>query len=164
MYQASCGKYVEVSREQLPDRHPVAVFARYWSAKRDVGTCLPCRSDLKPSEMLSAIPWLLILERCGEAPEWQFRYRLAGTGCTELFGVDYTNRLLGENIDPEAMKIRRQEFFHVLNRREPVFSRTPLPIPDREFITAYRGVFPVTTDGSEADQIFCVIAADKAKI
>lgn len=164
MYEASREKYVEVSLAQLPDRHPVVVFARYWGAKRNTGCSLPCRSDLKPSEMLSAIPWLLILEKCGKAPDWQFRYRLAGTGCTELFGIDYTNRLLGENIEPEATKIRRREFAHALNSRKPVFSRTPLPIPDREFITAYRGVFPVTTDGSLANQIFCVIAADKARI
>lgn len=161
MYEASGPKYVEVSLAQLPDRHPVAFFARYWDAKRSVARPLPHRTDIRPSEMLPAIPWLLILEKCSDA---QFRYRLAGTGCTELFGIDYTNRLLGENIDPEAAKIRLQEFEYALNAREPIFSRTPLPIPDREFITAYRGVFPIATDSAEADQIFCVIAADKARI
>ena len=157
-------KYVEVSQEQLPDQHPVAVFARYWASKRSARSELPCRNDLKPSEMLPTIPWLLILERSGEAPNWQFRYRLAGTGCTELFGIDYTNKLLGENLLPEGTKIRQQEFERALSSREPIFSQTPLPVPDREFITAYRGVFPVSTDGSEADQIFCVIAADRTMI
>ena len=157
-------KYLEVSLEQLPSRHPVAVFMHYWASKRDDRTALPCRNELKPSEMLPTIPWMLILERSGDQSHRQFRYRLAGTGCTELFGVDYTNKLLGENLLPEATNIRLQEFERVLNSREPIFSQTPLPVPDREFITAYRGVFPVSSDGSAADQIFCVIAADRTTV
>ena len=148
----------------MPDRHPVAVFARYWDSKRGAGNTLPCRNDLKPSEMLPSIPWLMILERSGEAPDWQFRYRLAGTGCTELFGIDYTNKLLGENLLPEGTRIRQLEFERTLSSREPIFSKTPLPVPNREFITAYRGVFPVSSDGVDADQIFCVIASGKTVV
>ena len=154
-------KYHELLLEQVPDHHPVAVFARYWASKKDAATGFPCRESLKPSEMLSTIPWLLILEKTDDEPEPQFRYRLAGTGCTELFGIDYTNKLLGEHLLPEATKVRQQEFNRALRSREPIFSRTPLPIPDREFISAYRGVFPVTKGGSQANQIFCVIASEQ---
>ena len=162
----SSRKYLEITLEQVPDDHPVAVFADYWAGRKDPSETLPRRTNIKPSEIIPVIPWLLILEKAEDypEPEPQFRYRLAGTGCTELFGVDYTNKLLGDHLTADARNIRLREFRRALTSCQPIFSLTPLPVPDREFITAYRGVFPVSSNGSAMDQIFCVIASEQTAV
>lgn len=107
----------------------------------------------------------MVLEPIKTSPGIQeYRYRLAGTGCRDIFGFDYTNKLLGEHLTAEGAKIRRQEFADVTNNESCIYSWTELPIDGRSFIKVYRGVFPVSTNDDTAHQIFVVIAPEDMRI
>lgn len=149
--------YTEVDISAISPRHPVWAFNAYWTQQARA-TGVPCRQQINPAEIAGILSWLLVLEAMSQRTGTEYRYRLAGTGCTELFGVDYTGKTLGENLTPEGADIRRLEFSRVLVTYRPIFSTTHLPIKKREFITVHRGVFPVSSSGAEVDQIFVVIA------
>jgi len=149
--------YREIDITGIPERHPVHCFQGYWKNQASAGTP-PLRSRINPAEIASILPWLLVLETLRFHDTLGFRYRLAGTGCTELFGVDYTGKILGENLTPEGAEIRQKEFSRVVETPSPIFSTTKLPIKAKDFITVHRGVFPVSVSGSAVDQIFVVVA------
>lgn len=155
--------YRELSVEDIPVLHPVSVFNAFWSARRTVND-LPRRIDFGPATISSLVRWLLVLEPVLVEGAMQFRYRLNGTGCAELFGIDYTGKLLGENLLPETVEVRRREFLRVLESGEPVYSWSKLPIDGRDFLKVYRGVFPVTVGGEVADQIIVVIAHEALRL
>lgn len=149
--------YRQVDLSAISARHPVRVFEAYW-AHHAVETDVPRRSRINPGEIASLLGWLLVLEVIPRSTHLEFRYRLAGTGCTELFGIDYTGKMLGENLTPEGAEIRRAEFTRVVESSKPIFSTTNLPIKAKDFITVHRGVFPISASGHGTDQIFVVIA------
>ena len=146
--------YQRVSLAELPIHHPVKVFADHWLSKCATGSPMS-RSDFSPEELPQVIPWLMILESTENAG---YRYRLCGTGCVRLFGIDYTNCELGDHLPEESVETRRQEFAEVWRGSEPVYSHTRVPIPGREFVKICRGVFPVATPEGHRNQIFVVIA------
>lgn len=154
--------YCQLSAINIPESHPVALFGRYWNSRKQETGALPLRSDFGPSSIPDLVPWLLLLEPLRLDGRTEFRYRLAGTGCREIFGVDYTGKLLGEALTTDGAEIRRNEFLQVMASGEPIYSWTEVPIQGRDFIHIYRGVFPVTTAGGEADRIF-VVAAHEAQ-
>lgn len=149
--------YDEINIAALGGRHPVRAFATYWNERATAST-VPARRSINPAEITAILPWMLVLEVLRFHATTEYRYRLAGTGCTEIFGVDYTGKMLGENMTPEGHEIRRQEFARVLESKTPIVSTTNLPIRSREYLTVHRGVFPVRTSGTEINQMFVVIA------
>lgn len=149
--------YSEIEIDAISGRHPVRAFEAYWTLHAN-DTVIPPRSRINPAEIAGVLPWLMVLEVLRFHSTTEFRYRLAGTGCTDLFGIDYTGKMLGDNLTPEGAAIRRQEFARVLEEGRPIISATNLPIQAKDFIKVYRGVFPVTASGSGTDQIFVVIA------
>jgi len=149
--------YTRIDVDDIPPFHPVRVFSDYWTNLRQE-TAAPLRSDIVPGEITGLLPWLLVLQAAETASDLQFRYRLAGTGCTELFGIDYTGKSLGDNLTPDGAEIRRREFCQVMADLQPIYSVTNLPVKTKEFIVVHRGVFPVSTTGERPDQIFVVIA------
>jgi len=152
-FQSHC----ETDVATLGRHHPVRAFATYWHERELTGK-VPARSSINPGEITSILPWMLVLEVLRFETATEYRYRLAGTGCTEIFGVDYTGKMLGESMTPEGYEIRRKEFARVLETRQPIISTTNLPIKSREFMTVHRGVFPIRASGNEIDQLFVVIA------
>ena len=149
--------YTEIDLDKLPVRHPVRAFDGYWRTRKH-GDAAPLRHRIVPGEITVLLRWLLVLEQVTIGRELQFRYRLAGTGCTELFGIDYTGKILGDNLTPEGAEIRRREFLRVMESVQPIYSVTNLPVRTKEFVVVHRGVFPVSTTGTDVDQIFVVIA------
>ncbi|MDP2151072.1 MAG: PAS domain-containing protein [Parvibaculum sp.] len=156
-YQVVSVAYLEVDISAISSRHPVRAFDTYWS-HHALSAGVPSRNQINPGEIAGLLRWLLVLEVVPRRADIEYRYRLAGTGCTELFGIDYTGKVLGENLTPEGEEIRRLEFGRVLENLRPIFSTSSLPIKTREFITVHRGVFPVSASGDGADQIFVVVA------
>tara|TARA_B100000676_G_scaffold303893_1_gene355130 strand:- start:61 stop:600 length:540 start_codon:yes stop_codon:yes gene_type:complete len=147
--------YRRVDLPDLPDTHPVRVFADYWMTRSEEDSPMP-RSEFSPADIPQVIPWLMILERFGDS---DYGYRLCGTGCVDLFGIDYTNCELGDHLPEESAETRRREFEEVWREAKPVYSHTRVPIPGREFLRIFRGVFPVSTREDQLDQVFVVIAS-----
>lgn len=150
--------------ESISERHPVRAFEACWRRHSEASPgAIPTRSQINPAEITGVLPWLLVLEVLRHGNALDYRYRLAGTACTEIFGVDYTGRRLGEHLTPEGEEIRRREFANILESGKPIFSTTSLPVKSREFITVHRGVFPVRAAANDTDQIFVVIAPVSAE-
>ena len=147
--------YALVNLADIPAGHPVHQFAKFWQAKRGPSGCLE-RPKFDPLDVHKIMPFIMILELKMDGDAKTFHYRLCGTGCVDLFGIDYTGKTLGEDLPPEATETRRAEFEAVMTSRQPVYSTTNLPIEGRDFITVYRGVFPVCSQSQDVVQIFVV--------
>ncbi len=147
--------YALVTLENIPTDHPVRQFNTYWQANRGANGCLE-RRNFDPLAVHKIMPFIMILQAEATDDGMDFHYRLCGTGCVDLFGIDYTGKMLGDDLPPEATKTRREEFATVMASKQPVFSTTQLPIEDRDFIAVYRGVFPVCSRSETVDQIFVV--------
>jgi hypothetical protein len=156
--------YREIAFAEIPERHPVSVFHAYWLSKTGASG-VPLRNDINPMDIPTVVPWLMILETVESRKDGLiFRYRLAGTGCTEMFGIDYTGKTFGEGLLVAEAERREREFLRIIKDHEPVFSWAPLPIEGRDFITVYRGVFPVSSTGDKVDRIFAVVARDSLRL
>jgi len=151
--------YREIQLTDIPGLHPVTLFSNFWfEGKGDA--LVPLRSAIEPTRIPSILPWLLLLEVVMIDGVQQFRYRLSGTGCRDIFGIDYTGKILGENLTPDGADARKHEFRKVIETGNPIYSSSHLPIAERSFINVYRGVFPVSVNGNHIDQIFVVIARE----
>lgn len=155
--------YREIEAAEVPPLHPVSSFSAFWHDRKN-GDAVPLRSDIEPTRIPAILPWLMILEVVEIEGVTRFRYRLTGTGCREIFGIDYTGKLLGEALTPEGAEIRRREFLHAIDSQRPIYSWSELPIAERNFLKVYRGVFPVSCGGERVDQIFLVIAAETLEL
>lgn len=125
---------------------------------------VPLRASIDPIEIPFILPWLLLLEVVNSDGQNMFRYRLTGTGCRELFGIDFTGKMLGDDLISSGAEERFREFRKVVANSQAIYSSSNLPIADRSFINVYRGVFPVSTTGSHVDQIFVVISPEETAL
>lgn len=155
--------YREITSAEIPSLHPVVQFSEFWLDRNSNGK-VPLRSDIEPTRIPAILPWLMLLEAVETDGAIQFRYRLTGTGCREIFGIDYTGKILGEGLTQKGAEIRRREFLGVIDTGRPVYSWSELPIAERDFVTVYRGVFPVSLGGERIDQIFLVIAPERLEL
>lgn len=155
--------YREIPAADVPELHPVAGFSQFWADARGADA-VPLRANIEPTKIPAILPWILLLEAIEVDEIVQFRYRLTGSGCREIFGIDFTGKLLGEDLTPEGADIRRREFISVMTTGKPIYSQTEIPIAGREFINVYRGVFPVSRLGKCIDQIFIVIAHEALRL
>lgn len=147
--------YELVKLDDIPAVHPVRQFDTYWHANRGASGCLE-RSVFDPLDVHKIMPFILILELALDGDTKNFHYRLCGTRCVDLFGIDYTGKTLGDDLPPDATETYRSEFETVMASKQPVYSTRNLPIEGRDFITVFRGVFPVCSQSQDVDQIFVV--------
>ena len=124
-------------------------------SRPEKGSPIP-RSAFSPADLPLVIPWLMILDRFGGS---DYEYRLCGTWCVELFGIDYTKCELSDPLPEGSAETRRWEFEEVWREAKLVYSHTRVPISDREFLRIFRGVIPVSTCENQIDQVFVVIAS-----
>lgn len=149
----------------VPVDHPVAVFHRFWREAARGNTWAPW-SAFDPSQHPAILPWVLLLKRESSSADasWAWRYAVCGTGCTALFGFSYQGKLFGQDLPPDAAAQRRAEFDRATSGEGPQFSHAELPIPDRDFVAVYRGVFPFAAGTDGVDRLFIVIARDDARV
>jgi hypothetical protein len=153
-----------VQLPEIPPGHPVSVFHRFWSSVAKDDQVAPW-SVFDAAAHAAVLPWILLLRRedAGEAQE-SWRYTVCGTGCTELFGFSYQGKIFGENLPPEAVAERLAEFQRAAGGAGPQFSHTRLPIPDRNCLPVFRGVFPFSAQSGVVDRILVVLAKDSQQV
>ena len=150
---------------EIPAAHPVAVFHGFWMEAAKGEAWAPWAS-FDPAQHPAILPWVLLLKRETPAaedgpPAW--RYAVCGTGCTELFGFSYQGKLFGENLPPDAVAQRMVEFDRAVGGQGAQFSHTDLPIPGKDFVAVFRGVFPFATGTAGVDRLFVVLARDDTR-
>lgn len=146
-----------ISLSDIAQGRPVCVFFRHWQSKSADGRVM-LRSEFRPFDFPSVIPWLLILQSEPGETRPEYRIRLFGTGCTEIFRKDYTGQLLSQAMPASMCERRHRELDDMAKTGTPIFTRSDVPFPGREFLTVIRGIFPVSASGGGIDQIFAIIA------
>ncbi len=150
--------YQTIPAAEIPEAHPVRAYLRHFEEHKTNQGVLSGQ-EFDPLEVASLLPWVLILDVLPGNEPPVYRYRFAGPKCCDLFGIDYTGKLLGDDLPAEAAEQRRQEFHEVVEGRVPVFAEANVPLPGREHKQVYRGVFPLAKRDSEViDQLHLVIA------
>lgn len=155
-----------VDLSEIPAAHPVVVFHRFWSKAAAAEAWAPW-SAFDPAEHPAILPWVLLLRREpaadeSAAPAW--RYTVCGTGCTGLFGFSYQGKLFGEDLPPDAAAERMVEFERAIGGDGAQFSATRLPIPGKDFVKVFRGVFPFAAGPAGVDRLFVVLAREDTRV
>lgn len=150
--------FTPIQSDDIPEAHPVRAYLRHFEDHKTNAGVLSGQ-EFDPLQVASLLPWLLILDIVPRYEPPVYRYRFAGPKCCELFGIDYTGKLLGDDLPVEAAERRRQEFHEVVEGHVPVFARANIPLPGKEHKEVYRGVFPLAKRDSDIiDQLHVVIA------
>ncbi len=96
------------------DFGPFRDFVRTWHQKRGPKGDLPTRKDF---DFFDFRPWWgkISIAKVERDP-FQIRFVLWGTQLTEWWGVDYTNKILGEaSITPEAWNLVEGKYFQLMD-------------------------------------------------
>jgi len=147
-----------VHATEIPEDHPVKAYQRHFDEHKSAqGVFTGVGFD--PLLVGDLLPWLLILDAVPHTNPSQYRYRFVGPKCSDLFGIDYTGKLLGDDLPKVAADKRREEFHAVVETRTPAFSLASIPLSGKEHMQVYRGVFPLAKkDENVIDQLHVIIA------
>lgn len=119
--------YVDPAAKPVDSR--LASLLAYWRAKRFGTHALPTRGDIKPGELISHLPSLLLADvKPGEKmPE--FSLRLTGTALDDLFGGNHMGREVGEILPPKLAWLARAALSLCTEHRRPMrfFGRVRFP-------------------------------------
>lgn len=146
--------YRQFDYQDVPVKHPVGDFARYWfDSRSDSGT--PRMNELDPSKLMRVVPWTMMLRAQADG---HLHYELCGDSCSRTFGFSYEGMRFGEGLPSQAVRTRQREFEIARSERRPLFSKTELPISGREDTVVYRGVFPFLDIEGELEGIAVILA------
>jgi hypothetical protein len=129
----------------------------YWDAKRE-GRTMPRRSDIDPSEIPKLLPRILIVQALGDG---RFRYRLAGTGIVEAFGVEMTGALVGDIARGEYRKQLLTIYETAFAARRPLLAYSRYYGIQQTPRNATRLLLPLSPDGRVMDQVLSLHVFDQ---
>ena len=131
----------------------VRILHTWWEAARG-GCDAPDRSELRPDEIKSLLPFLLIAD--AEHDPFRVRYRLVGTRAVEITGFDITGHYLDELLSAEPDQPWMDHYRQAYVRRKPLLGATTVPTSAGGKITYEFGIFPLRKGGEAIDQFVAV--------
>jgi hypothetical protein len=138
-----------VFRDADPRLH--AVYD-YWQKKR--GTrALPARRDIDPTELVSVLPHLMLVD-VEEGP--RFRYRLFGTAVAEAFGSDPTGKYIDEVMVGAYKTFLLGLYDDLLVSKKPVYSTSIYGGKYEGQLWTQRLMLPLSSDGTNVDKVLAV--------
>lgn len=155
--------YRPIQPLEVPALHPVAQIRDVWSTLADAGGVAPWRR-FDPFDHPQVLPWVMLLRQEDPADPDRLRYAVCGDGCRQTFGFSYQGKRFGEGLPDEAVTSRLAEFAAIRAGRGPIYSYTPLPLADRDFIEVYRGVFGFRSEGEAVDRYLIVLAPVNVRV
>lgn len=155
--------YRSIEPSEVPALHPVAQIRDVWPSLAGEGGVASWRR-FDPFDYPQVLPWVLLLRQEDPAEPGRLRYAVCGDGCRQTFGFSLQGKWFGDELPAAAVANRLAEFAAVRQGRGPIYSFTPLPISDREFIQVYRGVFGFSSDGAGVDRYLIVLAPDNVRV
>lgn len=121
----------------------------YWRSLPREGR-LPRRADFDPLDIPKLLSKLFMIDVAGTAPDFSFRYRLAGTEIGETYGLEITGMTPAEAFPDRAEKLIAG-YALVAASGEPDYQAYPSPVPNRQFLTVERLICPFASDGETVD-------------
>lgn len=119
--------YVDPAAKPVDSR--LAALLAYWRAKRYGTASLPTRGDIKPGELISHLPSLLIADVWPGEKTPDFSLRLTGTALDDLFGGNHMGRRFDEIMPGKQGWLARAALALCVEHRRPMrfFGRVRFP-------------------------------------
>jgi hypothetical protein len=128
----------------------------YWQRKRGARP-MPARAEIDPTEIPRLLPNLLISEYVPEGSAGRWRYRLAGTAVATAFGRNPTGRYIEELTKGDYRAFIERIHRMVRDEQRALFCASEYTGPRALEMSAKRLLMPLTTDGSQVDQIITLL-------
>ena len=125
----------------------------YWMSLRG-NRRMPTRPEFDPSAIVRYLPYVTLVD-VFEAP-LRFRYRLIGTGITELAGRDATGKWLNKELYGEKLEDILWAYTKCVSEKQPIAVREQVQFVEKTWVTIDVALFPF---GDENDNIDIVLGA-----
>jgi len=130
------------------DRHDQ--LYQYWLLKKGENRA-PARSDIDPLDFQNLLPNIFLFDVIKDPLD--YRMRLVGTRIVQVMERDCTGMLFDEIYKGErALKVR-EDYDWVAKKMEPVYSEITAGWMNRDFLTYYRLMLPLSSDNSDVDMM-----------
>lgn len=126
----------------------------YWLARRGARE-MPARADIDPLDIPALLPHLVMVDVIGAPPV--FRYRLIGTGVTEMANRDATGRYLDESLYGANTDRMLQTYRDTVATRSPQAVREIVQFVRKDWVTIEALLLPLSADGQAIDMVLGVV-------
>jgi hypothetical protein len=109
---------------------------------------MPRRSQITPRDLKDFLRDILIFERIGRYPS-QFRWRLVGTGITQITGHNMTGKTIEESVPAEHLPRWIECGDLILDGGQPLRFLGRVHISGREYLDAENLFLPLSNDNDE---------------
>lgn len=134
---------------------PLREVRDYWAGKCGARP-MPRRADIDPLELPRIhMPYLSILEVLGGGDD--FRFRLLGTGITDLLGRDSTGKTVREvyaAADSEMRQWMLETYQAAVRHKRPVLKHGSLRMVQKDYINFEALHLPLSEDGEHVTMLF----------
>jgi hypothetical protein len=106
------------SVDQLHDERLRRMY-NYWNLKRD-GKLMPSRSDIDPVDLSFCLGYLCLAEVVHD-PGPRFRFRVDGSNCVGVSGIELTGRFVDEIPLQDYREVTQQAYERIIDTKQPHF-------------------------------------------
>lgn len=154
------GVLVEIPLDALDDRHPAAVFKKYWQTLATHG--VPDRQAFHPDHIRSVLKWIMLLDAPGDNTESRdFKVRLHGTAAAAMMHGNLTGSELNQFCNGESYTSRRRGMQKVIATGAPLFGKTSVRSQEALAVDILVGMFPFSDRSHDRHQIIVVGAPER---
>jgi hypothetical protein len=114
---------------------------------------LPGRQHISPTELREFLPFISLVDVVRTGIVLRFRFRLVGTTQTEMAGREVTGRFIEDAVLADFVDRVNRNMRTVVERKQAVYDRFPMPHPNRTNIDTERLYFPLAADGVTVDML-----------
>ncbi|SDD37787.1 MULTISPECIES: PAS domain-containing protein [Kordiimonas] len=150
------GEFVIHGGKDVVGKNPIMdFFYDYWLSKH-TGDKLPCRADVRPTEIRKHLDHLVIMDVTRDHEPFGLHVRLIGTHVANFYG-----EISGKDIREMTNQIAANRIYHtsalVLSENVPQLCITPAISPDREYLEAFALYLPLYDDAGEIEKILVAV-------
>ncbi|MFC7047697.1 PAS domain-containing protein [Emcibacter nanhaiensis] len=152
-----------VKEEDIPQRHPVRLFADHW---RELGRdgSIPVRRDFSPVKVPALLPYLVVHELIQTEQGPDLMTRLEGEFYVSLNGKTNRGHSRRRVMNEERFQMRLKETQDALETGIVRFSLVELLDSEKKYHKVFRAVFPFRSNGSQSEQVFVVLADENTSL
>jgi hypothetical protein len=126
------------------------VIHQYWLAKRG-SRRMPSRSDIDPIELRSQLGNIVMIDV--EHDPLRLRYRLIGTGITEVMARDSTGKYYDEIYPAELLEKIYESFRWIIDNKAPLRTHGEAFYPDKNFYLYEALNLPLSDDDQTINMV-----------
>lgn len=150
------GQFVIHGGADIVGKNPIAdFFYEYWLSKHREGH-LPCRADIKPTDIRKHLDHLVIMDVQRHQHTFSLIVRLIGTHVANFYG-----EISGKDIKDMTNQVAVHRIYEtsklVLMENSPQLCITPAISPDRQYLEACALYMPLYDEAGEIEKILVAV-------